>query len=672
MRILLVILLVIYNLNGEDFRKTHPDMWQSTTMDSAIKSLYGHTKIIPDSRVFLKAPKVAANGGAVPVTIKTTIPAKSVAIFQDSNPKSAVAVFNVAKDAIVNYTIKIKLKSTGTILAVVEGLDGNLYGTAIIVEVAVGSCDGGGDGTSYTPSSTPLVPVSTPRYASTSKNIGFSVGGAKDSDNFYENIKNNYTPKLSSLTYEGTFYDHYFDIGIKKRCKGLFCPTYSKAMVKDIYNEESNYYLSVGLNSGIKDFKRKKLNLVVVLDISGSMNSKLDSYAYDNKRYSNSRKTKMELANEAIVSMIKHLKGDDRLGVVLFDERAYIAKPLRAIRDTDIEATKRHILAIRTKGGTDMSAGYEGGVTLFDNLPFEEEYDNRIIFLTDAMPNSGELSSRSLFGMVKSASKKDIYTSFIGIGVDFNSDLVEIVTKTIGANYYSVHSSKDFKRRLDEEFDFMVTPLVFDLKLSIESEGYDIEAVYGVPQAKQATGEILKISTLFPSAKKGGKVKGGIILVKLKKHNNQDDINLKLEYKDANGKRYNKRESIVFDEDREFYDNSGIQKGILLTNYVDLMKNWMIDSRVGCNSSLSKYDYLQDGLISPHRRDVYRNISKWEQKSCPLKVSDGYKKIFSIFKREFIIQKEQLEDKSLDKELKLIESLINKGKSKRDDWIGIK
>jgi hypothetical protein len=39
----------------------------------------------------------------------------------------------------------------------------------------------------------------------------------------------------------------------------------------------------VGLDSGIKveDFKRKKLNLIILLDVSGSMSSPFDTYYYD-------------------------------------------------------------------------------------------------------------------------------------------------------------------------------------------------------------------------------------------------------------------------------------------------------------------------------------------------------------------------------------------------------
>ena len=114
-------------------------------------------------------------------------------------------------------------------------------------------------------------------------NMGFSTGGAKDTNNFRENIKNGYFPISTDITYNGLFYDYYFDTGEKTESKYLFSPSYSLAISKDPISLKNEYYMTVGLNSNIKqsDFKRKKLNLVVVLDISGSMSSPFYSYYYD-------------------------------------------------------------------------------------------------------------------------------------------------------------------------------------------------------------------------------------------------------------------------------------------------------------------------------------------------------------------------------------------------------
>ncbi len=102
--------------------------------------------------------------------------------------------------------------------------------------------------------------------------------------------------------------------------------------------------------------------------------------------------------------------------------------------------------------------------------------------------------------------------------MDFNSQLIEEITKIKGANYYSVHSPGEFKERVDEQFEFMVTPLVFNLNLSFESECWRIEKVFGSPEADESTGCLMRINTLFASkADNTGQVKGGLVLLKLKR-----------------------------------------------------------------------------------------------------------------------------------------------------------
>jgi len=139
--------LVPASLSAVDFRKEKPDTWTAHKVADSIKALYGDIK--PEEKdVTVKAPKIASNGGAVPVTIQSDIAAKSVALFQDMNPESTVAVFTVAEGGIVDYSTKIKLKATdenggnGTITAVVEGTDGKFYMGNVKINVAKGGCEG--------------------------------------------------------------------------------------------------------------------------------------------------------------------------------------------------------------------------------------------------------------------------------------------------------------------------------------------------------------------------------------------------------------------------------------------------------------------------------------------------------------------------------------------------
>lgn len=523
---------------------------------------------------------------------------------------------------------------------------------------ALGSSAGGGG---YLMSKSMSAPVSFEASP-----IGFSTGGAKDINNFRENIKAGYMPLSTDITYEGLFYDYYFDLGQTEECKKLFCPFYSYALTNDPISGDPQTYLSVGLDSGITDFERKSLNLMVVLDYSGSMGSPFDEYYYDSfgnrivpEEEDDSGKTKMQIATESVVALLDHLNDDDRFGMVIFSDDAFVVEPLTLVEDKDMARLKDRILRITATDMTNMEAGMDRATGILSRFRYADpsQYENRIIFLTDAMPNIGETDEGDLLNTVVDNSDHRIFTTFIGIGVDFNTELVEQITKVKGANYYSVHSAGEFRRRMSDEFDYMVTPLVFDLELKLEASGYEIDKVYGSPEADEATGEIMKVSTLFPSAKEDGEVRGGLVLIKLKKtalEGREDSIRLLVSYEDRDGIEDSSEAVVRIPQaTADFYDNSGIRKGVLLSRYVDLLKDWIIDER----RSLDRGEPLIASVTTESGIVVPVVLGEWERQSVPLQVSEPYRDLFEEFRDYFDAEMEAIGDRSLSQELETLDSL---------------
>lgn len=507
--------------------------------------------------------------------------------------------------------------------------------------------------------------VSSSKSTSSSESyLGYTVGGASNVDNFRENIKNNYLPITTDITYNGLYSEYYFDTGDQtKKSNEMFYPSYSCAVSTDPLSKEQEYYLSVGLNSNIKesDFNRQKLNVVIVLDISGSMSSSFRSYYYDKESKKSDNKSKMKIAEECINDLIDKLNPDDRLGVVLFDDDAYLGKELNLISDTNTEAIKNHILEIEPQGGTNFSEGYKEGTNLFKKYLDDKNYQNRIIVITDAMPNSGDITSTGLMGMIKKNAEDKIYTSLIGVGVDFNTELTEKISDVRGANYYSVHSSSEFKKTLADEFDYMVTPLIFDLDLSFKSEDYEIENVYGTDSVNKTTGNIMHINTLFPSSSNSeGEVKGGIVVLKLKKklESSSNNISLSISYKDSKEQEHSNKEEVQFKQStNDYYDNTGIQKAIVLARYVNTLKNWIIYE----NSNNQEFIINENtGIVEcDYDKDYIENVlGIHERKSTKLTVCDNYKEIFKVLKTYIENENKTLNDKTLENEIDILDKLI--------------
>ena len=415
------------------------------------------------------------------------------------------------------------------------------------------------------------------------------------------------------------------------------------------------------------DFARKRLNLVMVLDISGSMSAPFNEYYYDlsGRQVRISEKyrymPKIEVAKDAMLAIADQLNDSDRLGIVLFDDRASILQQLNRDRRTDIDDIQDRIYEIRPGGGTNLSAGMGLATDIIGRYANMDPwvYENRIIFLTDAMPNLGETGEYSLLRLLKKNADNRIYTTFFGIGVDFNTELIDYITKVKGANYYSIHSPGDFMERVENEFDYMVTPLVFNLRLTLDAQGWDIEKVYGSPEADQSTGELMKVNTLFPSQKKDGETRGGMILLKLKKRGTDTgSLRLKVSYDDRAGNRDYSEAMVYLESARpEYFDNSGIRKGILLARYADLMKDWIIDEREHAHWSRPWEPRVnpESGIIIP----LFMS-GQWERQSLPLTVSSPYRNIFRDFSLYFADEMNQIGDNSLEQELRLLQQLGGK------------
>ena len=130
-------------LSATNFRDTKPGAWagdKSHSVNDAMTELFG-TSTTTAGKVKLKAPSIAENGAVVPIQVSSKLAGSTVAVFQDANPESLVAVFTVPAGGIIDYKLRIKMAKTGTITVVVK--DGSaLYSASQIVKVTAGGCGG--------------------------------------------------------------------------------------------------------------------------------------------------------------------------------------------------------------------------------------------------------------------------------------------------------------------------------------------------------------------------------------------------------------------------------------------------------------------------------------------------------------------------------------------------
>jgi sulfur-oxidizing protein SoxY len=120
------------------------------TTDQAKEWLAGLAKGTPkDGKVTLKAPEIAENGNAVPLTVSVESEmneksyVKAIYVAADGNPNPGVAVFELTPlSGKAEVALRVRLQQTEKIVAVAEMNDGSLYTASREVKVTIGGCGG--------------------------------------------------------------------------------------------------------------------------------------------------------------------------------------------------------------------------------------------------------------------------------------------------------------------------------------------------------------------------------------------------------------------------------------------------------------------------------------------------------------------------------------------------
>ncbi len=160
-------------------------------------------------------------------------------------------------------------------------------------------------------------------------------------------------------TYDTAFYAHYFFTGAKEKETEVKC-RYALAHTIDPLTKENDFWASASYNSkfdgaGMKASEgrssRPALNLVVALDISGSM---ADTF-HATELGSNDKK--LQVAKESLLTLLSQLRDDDAFGLVLFNTKATILQPLTQWSEINSALLKIAIGRLRAGGGTDLTEG---------------------------------------------------------------------------------------------------------------------------------------------------------------------------------------------------------------------------------------------------------------------------------------------------------------------------
>jgi Ca-activated chloride channel homolog len=319
---------------------------------------------------------------------------------------------------------------------------------------------------------------------------GATSGGEQSNGLSQAQIDQGQVPKSSAITVEGLL--NQYDLPLESAdCRKILCVDAGWAIMPVLTEERSVVFVQLGLSSGIDEatFRRAPLNLSVVVDRSGSMGgSKLDS------------------VKTALSRLIDQLGEADRLSIVLFDDSVDVLVQPTLV--TNKAALKSAVNSIFPRNATDMAAGLRRGSDFVKQYAGQPGVADRVMVFTDAQTNTGDTDQTSFVGIAAAAAAQNIGITLFGVGTDLNQDLVLAISRVRGGNYFYLQDAAKIATVFDQDFDYLVTPLAYDLHLSlVPAPGYVITAVYGFPSWRSGSTTVdLVIPTVFLSHNHGAVV----------------------------------------------------------------------------------------------------------------------------------------------------------------------
>lgn len=398
--------------------------------------------------------------------------------------------------------------------------------------------------------------------------LGATIGGAKDIGYIRNLINEGEVPKFLDFSPEGLYSEH--DIpSATTECTDKLCLSLGYGYAPTADDNSNSLFVHLSFSSGIKpnEFKRPALQLCVALDRSGSMND------FANGK---NKVTKFDAMKIALNSLLGKLREDDYISLVTFENSAETILPLTQATPENKIRIAKIINELKADGGTNIEAGLQTAYNLLFKELSQNDRNKRILLFTDAQPNVGATDSASFCGLIDTYSKQNIGITAFGVGLDFGQELAYKISNVRGGNYFFLENTEKISKTFDTEFDYLVTPIVYDLKVKLKTpEGMKLKAVYGLPTWKE--GDIdanLEIPTVFFSSNRGA------IILRYEKDNNSSfaikrDAAIasgQIFYTEPNGKNFNS--SVVVRNQAkatlvpgtQFYTHDGMKKAVALTN----------------------------------------------------------------------------------------------------------
>ncbi|HEU4388842.1 MAG TPA: VWA domain-containing protein, partial [Blastocatellia bacterium] len=173
---------------------------------------------------------------------------------------------------------------------------------------------------------------------------------------------------------------------------------------------------------------------------------------------------KIAHARSAAAFCVDQLLAGDRISLVIFDDVVDLLVESQPAENRD--AIKQRISGITARNSTALhEAWVKGGIEVSKHLV--EGAINRVLLITDGLANVGVTNIDTIVSQASEVAARGVSTSTIGIGSDFNEDLLIPMAEAGRGNAWHVVEPQDMERIFESELKGLIAQVAHTVSLGL-------------------------------------------------------------------------------------------------------------------------------------------------------------------------------------------------------------
>lgn len=290
---------------------------------------------------------------------------------------------------------------------------------------------------------------------------GVSAAGAQDFGRFRQILDAGEVPHPDVLDPLGFLAEHKLDYPTPD-CGDDVCLHALLGVGGNLMTGTNCTLLQIGLNSPLdpREMQRPPLDLVLSIDVSGSM-----------------RGTPLLYVQEGLRFMQSVLRPEDRISIVTYGTEAQVVA--EGLAGDDRAGIGQAIDALVAFGSTNLYDGLYTALELAAEARSPER-ETRVIFLSDGVGTAGLTHPERLKGLADAYARMGIGITTIGLGTDFDLDTMRAISDTGAGNFYFLEDAEAATEVFTEEALTFLVPVALDVQIELYAgEGYTVRGAYG-------------------------------------------------------------------------------------------------------------------------------------------------------------------------------------------------